>query len=59
MASCFTSPPKEGVRRIFSALKNQSHLPGLNPRTLEPMTSTLSITPQSGLPRHILILILI
>jgi hypothetical protein len=27
----FTSPPKEGVLRIFIALKNPSSLQGLNP----------------------------
>jgi hypothetical protein len=29
----FTSPPKEGVLRIFSPLKIQRLRPGLNPRT--------------------------
>jgi hypothetical protein len=44
-ADGFTSPPKEGVLRIFIALKNQSPRPGLNPRTLGPVASTLTITP--------------
>jgi hypothetical protein len=39
-------PPKEGVLRIFIALKNQSSRPSLNPRTLGPMTNTLTITPR-------------
>jgi hypothetical protein len=34
--SGFTSHPKEGVLRIFIALKNVSPRPGLNPRPLEP-----------------------
>ena len=29
----FTSPPKEGVLRIFFALKNPTASAGLNPRT--------------------------
>jgi hypothetical protein len=37
----FTSHPKEGVLRIFIALKNPSPLPGLNPRPSGPMASTL------------------
>jgi len=40
--SGFTSHPKEGVLRIFIALKNPSPLPGLNPRPLGPVASTLS-----------------
>jgi hypothetical protein len=35
--SLFTSPPKEGVLRIFIALKNASNRPGLNPRPLGPV----------------------
>ena len=31
--TAFTSPPKEGVLRIFSPLKIQRLRPGLNPRT--------------------------
>jgi hypothetical protein len=38
------SPPKESVLRIFVALKNPSPLPGLKPRTLGPMATTLTIT---------------
>jgi hypothetical protein len=36
-ADGFTSPQKEGVLRIFIALKSLPHLPGLNPKTLGPM----------------------
>jgi hypothetical protein len=31
-ANSFTSPPKEGVLRIFVALKNHSPRPTLNPQ---------------------------
>jgi hypothetical protein len=41
----FTSSPKEGVLRMFIALKNEQPRPGLNVRTLGPMTSTLVTTP--------------
>jgi hypothetical protein len=41
----FISHPKEGVLRIFIALKNPSPWPGSNPRTLGPMASTLTTTP--------------
>jgi hypothetical protein len=44
-ANGFTFPPKEGVLRIFIALKNPFPLSGLNPRTLSLMTSTLTATP--------------
>jgi hypothetical protein len=44
-ASGFISPLREGVLWIFVALKNPSPLPGLNPRTLGPIASTLTITP--------------
>jgi len=37
----FTSPPKEGVLRIFSPLKFRRLRPGLNPRTWVPKASTL------------------
>jgi hypothetical protein len=43
--SGFTSHPKEGVLWIFIALKNPSSLPGLNPRPLGPVASTLITTP--------------
>jgi hypothetical protein len=43
--SGFTSHPKEGVLRIFIALKNPSTRPGLNPRPLGPVASTLTTTP--------------
>jgi hypothetical protein len=39
--SGFTSHPKEGVLRIFIALKNSSSQPSLNPRTFGPVASTL------------------
>jgi hypothetical protein len=48
-ASGFTFLPKEGALRIFIALKNPSPRPGLNPRTLGPMASTLTITPPTQL----------
>jgi hypothetical protein len=41
----FTSHPKEGVLRMFIALKNPSPRPGLNTRPLGPVTSTLTTTP--------------
>jgi hypothetical protein len=43
--SGFTSHPKEGVLQIFIALKNPSPRPGLNPRPLGPVISTLTTTP--------------
>jgi hypothetical protein len=43
--SGFTSHPKEGVLRIFIALKNPTSRPGLNPRPLGPVASTLTTTP--------------
>jgi len=39
----FTSPPKEGVLRIFSPLKIRRLRPGLNPRTWVPKASTLPL----------------
>jgi hypothetical protein len=39
----FTSPPKEGVLRIFLPLKIRRLQPGLNPRTRVPKASTLSL----------------
>jgi hypothetical protein len=47
-ASGFTSHPKEGVLRIFIALKNPSPRPGLNPRPLGPVASKLTTTPPRG-----------
>ena len=41
----FTSPPKEGVLRIFFALKIRRLRPGLNRRTLMPEASTLTPRP--------------
>jgi hypothetical protein len=43
----FTSPPKEGVLRIFSPLKIRRLRPGLNPRTWVPKASTLLLDHQS------------
>jgi hypothetical protein len=43
--SGFTFQPKEGVLPIFMALKNASPRPGLNPRPLGPVASTLTATP--------------
>jgi hypothetical protein len=43
--SGFTSPPKEGVLRIFIALKSPSPRRGLNLRMLGPTASTLTTTP--------------
>jgi len=45
----FTSPPKEGVLRIFSPLKIRRHWPGLNPRTWVPKASTLPLDHRSRL----------
>jgi hypothetical protein len=45
----FTSHPKEGVLRIFIALKNPSPRPALNPRSLGPVSSTLTTTPRRRL----------
>jgi hypothetical protein len=45
VADGFTSLPKESVLRIFIALQNPLSGPGLNQRTLDPATSTLTITP--------------
>jgi len=39
----FTSPPKEGVLRILSALKIRRLRPDLNPRTWVPKASTLRL----------------
>jgi hypothetical protein len=39
----FTSPPKEGVLRIFSPLKIRRLRPGLNPRTWVLKASTLPL----------------
>jgi hypothetical protein len=39
----FTSPPKEGMLRIFLALKIRRLRPSANPRTLVPKTSTLPL----------------
>jgi hypothetical protein len=43
--SSLTSHAKEGVLRIFIALKNPSPWPGSNPRPLDPVASTLTTIP--------------
>jgi len=43
----FTSPPKEGVLRIFSPLKIRWLRPGLNPQTWVPKASTLPLDHRS------------
>ena len=43
----FTSPPKEGVLRIFSPWKIRRFRPGLNPRTWVPKASTLPLDHRS------------
>ena len=43
----FTSPPKEGVLRIFSPWKIQRLRSGLNPRTWVPKASTLPLDHRS------------
>jgi hypothetical protein len=45
----FTSPPKEGVLRIFSPLKIRRLRQGVNPRTWVPKASTLPLDHQSHL----------
>ena len=45
----FTSPPKEGVLRIFSPLKIRWLRPGLNPRTWVLKASTLPLDHRSSL----------
>jgi hypothetical protein len=44
-ADSFTSPPKEGMLRIFMTLKNPAPWLGLNPWTSSPMESMLTIAP--------------
>jgi hypothetical protein len=43
----FTSPPKEGVLRIFSPEISDGFRPGLNPRTWVPKASTLPLDHRS------------
>jgi hypothetical protein len=43
----FTSPPKEGMLRIFFTLKIRRIRPGANPRTWVPKTSTLHLENRS------------
>jgi hypothetical protein len=45
----FTSLPKEGVLRIFFALKIRRLRPGANPRTWVPKASTLPLDHRSRL----------
>jgi len=45
----FTSPPKEGVLRIFFALKIRRLRPGANPQTWVPKASTLPLRPSKPL----------
>jgi hypothetical protein len=52
--SGFTSHPKEDVLRIFIALKIPSPGPGLNPRLLGPVASTLTTTPPRRAKRRYL-----
>ena len=49
----FTSPPKEGVLRIFLPLKIRRLRPGLNPRTWVPKASTLPLDHRSPFCLHI------
>jgi hypothetical protein len=53
--SGFISLPKEGVLRIFIALKSPSPWPGLNPRPLGQVASTLTTTP----PRRLTIVLMV
>ena len=48
----FTSPPKEGVLRIFSPLKIRRLRPGLTPRTWVPKASTLPLDHRSRYESH-------
>ena len=41
----FTSPPEEGMLRIFTPVKNQRLRPGLNPQTWVPEASMLTTRP--------------
>ena len=49
----FTSPPKEGVLRIFFALKIRRLRPGLNPQTWVLKASTLPLDHRSRCSEHI------
>ena len=48
----FTSPPKEGLLRMFFALKIQRFRPGANPRTWVPKASTLPLDHRSRYTSH-------
>jgi hypothetical protein len=54
----FTSPPKEGVLRIFLPEKFRRLRPGLNPRTWVPKASTLPLDHRSRLPKLYLLFII-
>jgi hypothetical protein len=43
-ASSFTFPQKEGVLQVFVTLQSPLPRPDLNPQTLGPLASTLTIT---------------
>jgi hypothetical protein len=53
----FTSPPKEGVLKIFSPLKIRRLQPGLNPQTWVPKASTLTPRPPKPIAMSITTLI--
>jgi hypothetical protein len=49
----FTSPPKEGMLRIFVARKIRRLQPGLNPQTWVPEASMLTTRPLKPLRKHL------
>ena len=53
----FTSPPKEGVLRIFFALKNPMASAGFEPRTWVLKASTLTSRPPKPLVLSILVFV--
>jgi hypothetical protein len=53
MGHYLTSPPKEGMLRIFIYGKIQRLRPGLNPRTWEPEASMQTTRPPKPLPTRI------
>jgi hypothetical protein len=56
--SRFTSHLKENVLRIFITLKNLSPQPGLNPRPLGPVASTVTTTPPKRFTDKLILLLL-
>jgi hypothetical protein len=52
-ADGFTSPPKEGMLRIFFARKIRRLQPGLNPRTRVPEASMLTTRPVKPTLSHL------